>query len=236
MLSIIIISFIPVILLALFVYGKDNAKEPKSLLFGLFVSGFLAAVLVVLIDVLLSVVIPDFYVADHAKEVSFFKLFSSILLEVALVEEFCKWLMIKFLAYNHRDFDQLYDIIVYSVFVSLGFAFIENVFYVFSGTFSTGIYRALFSIPGHACFGVFMGFFFGLAKMYEKKDKPLSNVYIFYAVLIPTLLHTIYNFCLLATATWFIIIFLTFILILYIAAFLIVEKISKDNKIIEDCQ
>lgn len=231
--SIILISCIPVILLGLFVYGKDNVKEPKSLLFGLFMSGFLAAILVLLIDICLSVVIPDFYVADHAKEVSFFKLFSSILLEVALVEEFCKWLMIKFLGYNHRDFDQLYDIIVYSVFVSLGFAFIENVFYVFSGSFTTGIYRAIFSIPGHACFGVFMGFFFGLAKMYEKKDKPLSNVYIFYAVLVPTLLHTIYNFCLLATETWFIIIFLAFILVLYIAAFLLIEKISKDNKTIK---
>lgn len=228
------ISFVPVIVLSIFTYSKDNVKEPKSLLFGLFISGFIAAVLVLLIDIILSAVIPDFYVLDNVQEVSFFKLFCSILLEIALVEEFCKWLMIKIIGYQSKDFDQIYDVIVYSVFVSLGFAFLENIFYAAGTSVSVTFYRAIFSIPAHACFGVFMGFFFGLAKIYEKNDKPLSNVYMFYAVLIPTLLHTVYNFCLLADSSWFIIVFLIFMFILYIVAFVLIEKISKSNKLVRD--
>lgn len=225
-----LISVIPVFLLAVFIYSKDSAKEPSSLLLGLFVSGFLAAILVVLIDVLFSRFIPNFFIIDNIKDVSFFKLFSSVLLGLALVEEFFKWLMIRFLGYNHKDFDQFYDIIVYSVFVALGFAMIENIFYVVPGGISLGLFRAIFSIPGHASFGVFMGFFLGLAKSYEKKDKVLSNVYMFYAVLIPTLLHTIYNFCLLTDKAFFFVMFIIFVIILYITAFVIVSKVSKANE------
>ena len=225
-----LVSIIPVFLLAIFIYSKDSVKEPTSLLLGLFVSGFLAAVLVVLIDVLFSVFIPDFFITDNVKDVSFFKLFSSVLLGLALVEEFCKWLMIRFLGYNHKDFDQFYDIIVYSTFVALGFAMIENIFYVVPGGLSLGLFRAIFSIPGHASFGVFMGLFLGLAKFYEKKDIVLSKIYMFYAVLVPTLLHTIYNFCLLANKTVFFIVFIIFIIILYIAALTIINKASKLNR------
>ena len=97
-----LVSIIPVFLLAIFIYSKDSVKEPISLLLGLFVSGFLAAVLVVLIDVLFSVFIPNFFVTDNVKDVSFFKLFSSVLLGLALVEEFCKWIFVYKLEYTPR--------------------------------------------------------------------------------------------------------------------------------------
>ncbi len=227
---IILISIIPVILLALFVYSKDNVKEPKSLLMGLFISGFLAAALVIGIDIFVSIVIPDFFIPDDYTNISFYKLFSIVFLEIAFIEEFSKWLMIRLFAYNSKNFDQQYDIIVYSVFVALGFACIENIFYLIPSSLSLGFYRAIFSIPGHACFGVFMGSFLGLAKIYEDKDKALSRVYMFYAILIPALLHTTYNFCLLANKTWFFIVFMIFVIILYITSIITIRKISKENK------
>ena len=98
------ISIVPVFLLALFIYSKDSIKEPASLLLGLFVSGFLAAVLVFLIDICITSVAPNFFVTDNTEGISFFKLFSSILLEIALLEEFCKWLMIKLIGYTAQDF------------------------------------------------------------------------------------------------------------------------------------
>ena len=228
--SILLVSIIPVLLLGIFIYSKDSVKEPTTLLLELFISGLLSAVLVFLIDICLSVIAPNAFVTDNIEGVSFFKLFSSILLEVALLEEFCKWLMIRLLGYTHKDFDQFYDIIVYSVFVALGFALVENLFYVIPGGVSLGLFRAVFAVPGHAAFGIFMGAFLALAKDYENKDKTLSRIYMFYAILIPTLLHTIYNFCLLANTKLLLIIFSVFIMLLYIASFVIVESISKSNK------
>ncbi|MBQ6546782.1 MAG: PrsW family intramembrane metalloprotease [Bacilli bacterium] len=227
---IILISVIPVILLALFVYSKDSVKEPKPLLMALFASGFVAATVVIIINLGLSSFIPDFFVTDNYEHISFYKLFSVIFLEIAFIEEFSKWIMIVILGYHNKNFDQLYDIVVYSVFVALGFACIENIFYLIPNSLSLGIYRAIFSIPGHACFGVFMGSYLGLAKIYEDKDKMLSRVYMFYAVLVPTLLHTAYNFCLLANSKYFFIVFLIFMVILYIISILKIDRISKNTE------
>ena len=197
---------------------------------GLFASGFLAATIVILINIGLSSFIPNFFITDNYTNVSFYKLFSVIFLEIAFVEEFSKWLMIVVLGYHNKNFDQLYDIVVYSVFVALGFACIENIFYLIPNSLSLGLYRAVFSIPGHACFGVFMGAYLGLAKMYEDKDKMLSRVYMFYAILVPTLLHTAYNFCLLANSKYFFIVFLIFMVVLYILSVLKIDRISKNTE------
>ena len=49
--------------------------------------------------------------------------------------------------------------------VALGFAAFENVKYVYSYGFATGLVRAVTAVPGHAIFGVFMGYFYGYAKL-----------------------------------------------------------------------
>lgn len=226
----ILISIIPVLLLALFVYSKDSVKEPKTLLIALFASGFLSAIIVITIDICLSTIIPDFFITENYSKYSFYKLFSAVFLEIAFIEEFSKWIMIRILGYNNKHFDQLYDIIVYSVFVALGFALIENIFYLIPSSISLGLYRAIFSIPAHACFGVFMGIFLGLAKRYEDEDNLLSKVYMVYAVLVPTLLHTTYNFCLLADSNHFFIVFVIFIVALYIVSVLKINRISKNTE------
>lgn len=224
------ISIIPAFLLALYIYNKDSVKEPKSLLIGLFASGFLAAVLAVLVDIIIYFFLPDYFLTENYKNFGFFKLFCITFLEIALVEEFCKWIMLRIFAYNHKDFDQFFDIIVYSVFVSLGFATIENLFYVIPGGFSLGVLRAFFSIPGHASFGVFMGLFLGLSKFYEKRNRVLHYLYMGSAVLIPTLFHTVYDFCIFTENIWLFIVFLVFIITLYIITIVEINQVSKGNQ------
>ena len=224
------ISILPVFLLGMYIYKKDPEKEPTSLLVGLFMAGFLSAVLVIIADIIIGFVDPDFYkILEENNNLSFYKIFGVVFFEIALVEEFFKWLMIRCLGYNNKEFDQLYDIIVYSVFVALGFAMVENIFYVLPGGVSLGIFRALFSVPAHTCFGVIMGTFLGLAKKYQKKDKSLSNLYMFYAILVPTLLHTIFNFCLLSEEFLFRVIFIIFVITLYVVSILRINITSKNN-------
>mgnify|MGYP002514454572 CR=1 FL=1 len=58
--------------------------------------------------------------------------------------------------------------IVYSVFVSLGFACFENILYVFANqSIAVGISRGILSVPGHACDAVFMGYYLSMAKFYN---------------------------------------------------------------------
>ena len=78
-----------------------------------------------------------------------------------------------------------------------------------------------------------MGWLLGLAKKYEEEDKGLSKVYMFYAILVPTLLHTTYNFCLLANKPSLFVIFVVFIIVLYIISVITIEKTSENNQSIE---
>lgn len=222
-----IISFLPIFLLGMYIYQKDSVKEPKSLLIGLFASGFLSAILVVIVNLFLILLIPEYYLSGDYTRFNLLLLFILVFLEVGLVEEFMKWIMIRLIGYNHKDFDQIYDIIVYSVFVSLGFAAIENFFYVTEGGVALGIYRAILSVPGHVCFGVFMGYFLGLAKLHQKTNRALYFKNMFLSIFIPALLHTIYNFCLMMENIYFLLIFLGFIIIIYFWAVNKINKLSK---------
>jgi RsiW-degrading membrane proteinase PrsW (M82 family) len=227
-LFLLIISILPVVLLGFYIYEKDSEKEPGVLLLKLFASGFLAAVMVLSFNLLISKFFPGFTIDENA---SFLKLFFLTFFEVALIEEFSKWLMIVLIGYKSKEFDQLYDIIVYSVFVALGFAMLENMFYVFSSDngMMLGFSRAILSVPGHVCFGIFMGVFLGFAKTHDSDNKITSFLYMILAVLVPTLLHTVYNFCLMADKEGFFIIFIAFVLALYVGAVIEVDKVSKDD-------
>ena len=75
----------------------------------------------------------------------------------AIPEEIAKFAMLWLLLRKNKYFDEKMDGIVYAVCVSLGFAALENVMYLFSNVeafMSVGIARAIFAIPGHFCFGI----------------------------------------------------------------------------------
>lgn len=69
--------------------------------------------------------------------------------------------------WRNPNFNYRFDGIVYAVFVSLGFAAFENIQYVLHYGLSVALPRAIFAVPGHMSFAVFMGLFYGRAKLYE---------------------------------------------------------------------
>ncbi|MFB9277255.1 glutamic-type intramembrane protease PrsW [Cohnella cellulosilytica] len=118
------------------------------------------------------------------------------------VEEFFKWFVLYHIIYNHTEFDEPYDGIVYAVAVSLGFATLENVLYAFlqPATFGTLFMRALLPVSGHALFGVLMGYSLGKAKFSVGKR---VKVHLWLALLIPVVWHGFYDFMLLTfPPTW----------------------------------
>ena len=181
-------AVLPVFILCFFVYKKDPHKEPGKLLAKIFIFGFISALPVFFIEMFLDNIFPT-------EEISNFVLiFINTFISIALVEEGFKWIITMFFGYKNKDFDEIYDIIVYAVFASLGFACIENILFVFSRGLGNAILRAFLSIPGHMSFGVIMGYFLAQAKVGSfNKNTGIFKRNILLSILLPTLAHTMYD-------------------------------------------
>ena len=181
-------AVLPIFILCFFVYKKDPHHEPFKLLVKIFIFGFISALPIVLLEIFLDKIFPTDGVSN------FILIFINVFISVALVEEGFKWLVTLFFGYKNKEFDEIYDIIVYSVFASLGFACIENILYVCTNGIGNAILRALLSVPGHMCFGIIMGYFLAQAKV-GKINKSIS-VYkknMVLSILLPTFAHTMYD-------------------------------------------
>ena len=104
-----------------------------------------------------------------------------------------KFLFLFFLIWGNHPANEPLDGIVYGVFVSLGFAWAENVIYVthpILGGYETALERALLSVPGHGLFGVRMGYYLRWKYRNRKRYLPLP----FSVLILP---HALYNYFLL---------------------------------------
>ena len=95
---------------------------------------------------------------------------------VAFSEEGAKYFLLRRRSWHSAAFNCQFDGVVYAVFVALGFALWENISYVLMYGLSTALVRAVTAVPGHACFGVFMGVWYGLAKRLTAQGKRVTAV------------------------------------------------------------
>jgi len=109
---------------------------------------------------------------------------------VGLTEELAKFVVLIGYAYPRRAFNEPLDGIVYSVMISMGFATLENIIYADRFGLETTVLRAFTAVPAHAVFGVFMGYYVGLAKFSKGKKIALISAGIFLAAVV----HGIYDF------------------------------------------
>lgn len=214
-----LLSIIPSIILGLIVYNNDRVeKEPLKMIAGLFVGGISVVAFVLCINLVMESYLPFF--SKDVEKLSDIELFISMLFGVALIEEGGKWLIFKKLAWNNKEFNYLYDAIVYSVFISLGFATVENMLYVLDGGLWVAIIRSICSVPGHVFFAIYMGYYFGLAKQAQiNNKKKLKNNKLIKSLLIPTLLHTFFNYFLFSNNKCVMLMYVLFIILLYIKSF-----------------
>ena len=216
-------AIVPIILLCGYIYSKDTHKEPMGLLAKIFILGFVSAYPVVEVELLLG----NFFSTDKG---GLIVIFIGTFISVALVEEGFKWLITKFFGYNNEEFDEVFDVIVYSVFASLGFACIENILYVLQ--YQNPISRALISIPGHTCFGVLMGYYFAQAKVASmNNNQELCNKNMLKSIFVPTFFHAVFDALIFTFVEkeyyFYLSLFFIFDICMVIYCFLIVNKVSK---------
>jgi RsiW-degrading membrane proteinase PrsW (M82 family) len=145
-------ALIPPFVILGVVYRMDKIeREPARLLWSLFFWGALAMVPILVLELLADQFIEFF----PWRPIVY--LFLSYFVVPGFIEEGVKYRVFLKKAWNDPNFDYRFDGVVYAVFISLGFAAVENVMYVLTSGFSTAVVRAIFSIPGHAMFGVVMG-------------------------------------------------------------------------------
>ncbi|MCL1935527.1 MAG: PrsW family glutamic-type intramembrane protease [Defluviitaleaceae bacterium] len=203
----------PVLIMLFYIYIRDKyEKEPKKLLFVGTTFGIVITFPIVFVGNYLMLFLPkNFGLLGES-------FYNSFVIS-SFTEEIFKYIVLFFLTWKNRELNEPFDGIVYGVFISLGFAFLENILYVFSedvGGISTALTRAVISVPGHGLFGVFMGYFFTKAKFDINNNEQIGHnktKYLSLAIIVPWMVHAFYNFLLLSGLNFFI--FLVFLIILW---------------------
>ena len=180
---ILITALLPVVILLFFIYRKDQYnKEPIGKLVLTFFVGCISVVPAGLMEQLLSAYKPEQPLVAA--------IFDGYVV-AGLSEELWKLLLLMLVIWRSRHFDEYFDGIVYATYLSLGFACVENVMYVFGSTdpMSTAFMRGLLAVPAHFLFAVTMGYYLSIAK-FDPENRPL---HLMKALLYPVLLHGTYD-------------------------------------------
>ena len=183
------IAILPVIILMIFIYRQDKyQKEPIKSLAKAFIGGMLAIPL----DIIIVTGIQQLAGESALTQTVFFSAF----LEAGIPEELSKFLIFMIFIWRDKNFDEYFDGIIYATFIGLGFACVENIEYVFSYGFQTGVVRALLSVPGHFLFGVVMGYFLSMAKFHPEK----RSTYLWSGLLLAMLAHGLFDWLLMVAS------------------------------------
>ncbi len=248
-----IAAILPAVVLCVYIYKKDRIeKEPLSLLLYLLLAGaaccypaaWIEEGILNILDIIfrffaVSIENGVVYLTDSGYIV--YRVLENFV-GIALVEEGLKFLALLLLTRNSREFNCMFDGIVYAVFVSLGFAAFENIFYVLNNGWINALMRAFTSIPGHMFFGVFMGYYYSqwrmdkLARRYEsvlQQQKRLPSgraidclTSVILAVLVPVFAHGLYDYCCTYGGKIANLSFYIFIIVMYVYCFRKINHMS----------
>lgn len=197
------ISILPIVVILVFIRRIDRFHaEPMKLLIRLMVLGMISVIPIIIVELLLTRF--NTFTGDLSA-------FYDAFVVAGFTEETFKWLIIMVFVFHSVEFDEPLDGIVYAVFVSMGFAVVENLLYVYGNGFSNGIMRAVTAVPAHMLFGVMMGYYLSMYKFVNKK------YYLVLSLIFPIILHGLYNFILMSNGLY-LILFIPYMIFMWLIA------------------
>ncbi|MCT4646314.1 MAG: PrsW family glutamic-type intramembrane protease [Carboxylicivirga sp.] len=216
--NLLILSIAPVAIILGYIYYRDKYEKEPIWLMGLCVlGGALSVVPIIVLEIFLSIPLADISGYAHAGWNAF--------VVAAFSEEIFKFATVMLIAWRSRHFNEKMDGIVYAVSVSMGFALIENIQYVFSTGASTGLLRAVTAVPAHAIMGISMGFFLGRAKM-----NPINRTRnLFLALTTAILIHGFYDFILMSGMPYLMLVFVVYLVWMYRYGFRKIDETVEDS-------
>lgn len=215
--NLLIVALGPIFVILIYIYIRDKyEKEPWGLLVKTFIAGALITLPIIFVEDILSAFAVNLEGLWNAAYTAF--------IVAGFTEELFKYLVVFLFILKNSNFNERFDGIVYAVFVSLGFAAVENILYVYNYGMNTGLLRAITAVPAHALFGIVMGFYFGKSLFNSRKK------YLFLALTIPILLHGIYDFLLMSGKEILLLLFIPYIIYMWINGFKKMNYLSNKSR------
>ncbi len=197
-------------LIWLFYYlQKDMHPEPKKMILKVFLWGAVITVPTLFFEIIFSEALNQFqyFSVLYLPGISnYLPVISNIVrwfLVIALTEEVFKYLAVRLTVFKSKELDEPLDIMLYMVVAALGFAALENIFYLFSPinnaislevllktTITISFIRFIGATFLHTLSSALVGYFLALSSIKNRHGAKLTILGIFLA----TLLHGLYNF------------------------------------------
>ncbi len=174
-LTILVLAFAPGIFWLFISYRWDRYRpDPKSLVIRTFLLGIIAIVPVLIVETILMIPLLianlDLFSAGFSNPLeAFTRLSTGEMAYVAFIiagftEELFKFLVVRTTIYRSPYFDDAADGLVYASAAALGFASIENVFYLLQFGWETILLRGPISTLAHVLFAILWGYPLALKK------------------------------------------------------------------------
>lgn len=187
---------------------KDLHPEPKRTIAKVFSWGALITIPVLFIQVWLSesLIQGQYFLSLYLPEISgYLSLLFTIIkwfFIIALSEEIAKYLVVRLAVLNDSVLDEPLDVMIYMIVAALGFAALENFFYLFSPIYNVSLGLALKTTIAvsfirfigatflHTLVSAAWGYFLAMSFFETPKRLKLTVM----GLLIAVLLHGLYNF------------------------------------------
>jgi len=222
--TLLFIALAPILIIGFYIFKRDKHEpEPVGMLFRALLIGGLIVIPILFLEYALD----DYWTAKFSATVG--KMGSAAyeaFVVASFSEEGFKYLAVMLFFFRNKNFNEKFDGIVYAAFVSLGFALVENVLYVFQNGMPTGYLRAFTAVPLHAIAGISMGYFLGFAKMNAHK----KSLNLLAAFVIPFLLHGFYDFILMSENELLLLLFIPYLVGMFIIGFRKMRRHSNSSR------
>lgn len=224
-------ALLPTVVLMWYVYQKDKIeKEPSTLIVKVFFLGALSVFAAMIGEEVLGRIL----LLVCSEETLIYILLENFLV-VALVEEFVKRAAVRKGVWRSREFDYVFDGIVYSVASALGFATLENLLYVMDGGLEMALMRGVTAIPVHAAAGAIMGTYLGRERkaFFNRDDKEAQHCHRM-SLWYPVFIHGIYDAALSLESDLVVLAWVAFIVVVDIRVILRIRNASDKDEMIFD--
>ena len=195
--SYLLLTFLPPVLWLIFYLREDRHPEPKLLLLLTFFGGMASVIFAIIGECVFVQMISNGSCREgfNYGGQNLFTLF----LAIAFIEEYCKYLVVKFLILRRKDFDEPVDAMIYLITAALGFAAVENALFIFP-LFSQNIFLGLEITTNrflganllHALSSGIVGFFLARAWF-----SPHRHHFIAFGIVLASMLHALFNYLIL---------------------------------------
>lgn len=222
--SYILISFLPPVLWLVFYLREDRHPEPKRLLVLIFFGGMASAIAAVFSELFLigTRESPGLIASAYSGLFANYLFLFSV---IAFVEEYCKYLAVKFLVLRDKNFDEPIDAMIYMMTAALGFAALENIFFivpVFGSSLSSGFVLTANRFLGanllHALSSGIVGYF--LARAFFS---PHRRHFLGLGIIVASVLHAFFNYFIIIRDAFSESMYLLVLLILVMALMVLIE-------------